>query len=50
MKTQEVKDVANGNTDKQHKMIENLQATVTELALKVQPPEKEVPWKDDVAP
>jgi len=36
-KAQEVKELTNGNVDKQHQMIKELQATVTELALKVQP-------------
>ena len=49
-KVQEVKDVSNGDRDKLLQMIRGLQATVTDLALKVQPPEPdktEVPWKDD---
>jgi len=49
-KMDQVKEASNGNQDKLLKMIQELQSTVTGLALQVKPPEPdktEVPWKDD---
>lgn len=49
-KMDQVREASNGNQDKLLSMIQELQTTVTGLALQVKPPEPdktEVPWKDD---
>jgi hypothetical protein len=47
-KMDQVKELSNGGNKELLKMIKDLQATVTGLALQIQPPDKtEVPWKDD---
>jgi glucan phosphoethanolaminetransferase (alkaline phosphatase superfamily) len=42
-KVQEVKEISNGNNSELLNMVKNLQTTVTELALKVQPPAVDSP-------
>ena len=46
--SKQVKEASNGSQDKLLAMIQELQTTVTGLALQVKPPEaKEEPWKDE---